>query len=43
MVETNWEGGKAIPDWCLKELRRICNKKNILLILDEYNAVLDVW
>ena len=30
------EGGiKVIPDWCLKELRKICNKKNILLILDE--------
>jgi acetylornithine/N-succinyldiaminopimelate aminotransferase len=37
MVETIMgEGGiKAIPDWCLKELRKICNKKNILLILDE--------
>merc|ERR1711966_313231 len=30
------EGGiKVIPDWCLKELRKICDKKNILLILDE--------
>jgi acetylornithine/N-succinyldiaminopimelate aminotransferase len=30
------EGGiKVIPDWCLKELRSLCNKKNILLILDE--------
>ena len=30
------EGGiKTIPDWCLKELRRLCNKRNILLILDE--------
>ena len=30
------EGGiKAIPYWCLKELRKICNKKKILLILDE--------
>ena len=29
------EGGiKVIPDWCLKELRKICNKKKILLILD---------
>ena len=28
-------GIKAIPDWCLKELRKICNKKKILLILDE--------
>ena len=30
------EGGiKVIPTWCLKELRQICNKKKILLILDE--------
>ena len=30
------EGGiKVIPDWCLKELKKICNKKKILLILDE--------
>tara|TARA_Y100000741_G_scaffold154185_1_gene116464 strand:+ start:1019 stop:2182 length:1164 start_codon:yes stop_codon:yes gene_type:complete len=30
------EGGiKVIPTWCLKELRKICNKKKILLILDE--------
>ena len=30
------EGGiKVIPDWCLKELRKICNQKKILLILDE--------
>ena len=30
------EGGiKVIPSWCLKELRKICNKKKILLILDE--------
>ena len=37
MVETIMgEGGiKVIPDWCLIELRKICNKKNILLILDE--------
>ena len=37
MVETIMgEGGiKVIPNWCLKELRKICNKKNILLILDE--------
>ena len=37
MVETILgEGGiKVIPDWCLKELRMLCNKKNILLILDE--------
>jgi len=37
MVETIMgEGGiKVIPDWCLKELRTICNKNKILLILDE--------
>jgi len=37
MVETVMgEGGiKVIPDWCLKGLRKICNKKKILLILDE--------
>ncbi len=37
MVETIMgEGGiKVIPDWCLKELRILCNKKKILLILDE--------
>ena len=37
MVETIMgEGGiKVIPDWCLKELRTLCNKKKILLILDE--------
>ncbi len=37
MVETIMgEGGiKVIPDWCLKELRNLCNKKKILLILDE--------
>ncbi len=30
------EGGiKVIPDWCLRELRKLCNKKKILLILDE--------
>ena len=30
------EGGiKVIPAWCLKALRKICNKKKILLILDE--------
>ena len=30
------EGGiKVIPDWCLKELRKLCDKKKILLILDE--------
>ena len=37
MVETIMgEGGiKVIPDWCLKGLRKLCDKKNILLILDE--------
>ena len=37
MVETIMgEGGiKVIPDWCLKELRALCNRKKILLILDE--------
>ncbi len=37
MVETVMgEGGiKVIPDWCLKGLRKLCNQKNILLILDE--------
>ena len=37
MIETIMgEGGiKEIPDWCLKELRRLCNQKGILLILDE--------
>ena len=30
------EGGiKVIPDWCLKGLRKLCDKKKILLILDE--------
>ena len=37
MVETIMgEGGiKVIPDYCLKGLRKLCNKKNILLILYE--------
>ena len=37
MVETIMgEGGiKVIPDFCLRELRKLCNKKKILLILDE--------
>ena len=40
MIETIMgEGGiKVIPDWCLKELRRLCNKKKILLILDEVQS-----
>ena len=33
------EGGiKVIPTWCLKEIRRICDKKKILLILDEVQS-----
>ena len=28
-------GIKVIPDWCLKALRKLCNEKKILLILDE--------
>ena len=37
MIETVLgEGGiKVIPDYCLKGLRNLCDKKNILLILDE--------
>ena len=37
MIETVMgEGGiKVIPNWCIKSLREICNKKGILLILDE--------
>ena len=37
MVETIiGEGGiKVIPEFCLKGLRKLCNKKKILLILDE--------
>jgi acetylornithine/N-succinyldiaminopimelate aminotransferase len=37
MLETiKGEGGiKTIPDYCLKELRKLCDKKKILLILDE--------
>ncbi len=37
MIETIMgEGGiKVIPDWCLKGLRKLCNKKKVLLILDE--------
>ena len=37
MIETIMgEGGiKVIPDYCLKGLRKLCNKKKILLILDE--------
>ena len=37
MIETVMgEGGiKVIPNWCIKEIRKICNQKDILLILDE--------
>ena len=37
MCETTMgeSGIKVIPDWCLRELRKLCNKKKILLILDE--------
>ena len=40
MVETVMgEGGiKTIPDKCLKYLRKICNQKKILLILDEVQS-----
>ena len=33
------EGGiKVVPDWCLKELRKLCNQKSILLIIDEVQS-----
>jgi len=37
LVETiQGEGGiKEVPDYCLKGLRELCDKKNLLLILDE--------
>jgi len=37
MIETVMgEGGiKVVPKWFLKKLRKICNKKKILLVLDE--------
>ena len=37
MIETVMgEGGiKVIPTWCIKAIREICDKKGILLILDE--------
>ena len=37
MIETvmGESGIKVIPNWCLKDLRKICNKKKILLICDE--------
>jgi len=43
MVETIMgEGGiKVIPDYCLVGLRKLCNKKKILLILDEATSAVD--
>ena len=40
MIETIMgEGGiKVIPNFCLKELRKLCDKKKILLILDEVQS-----
>ncbi len=40
MIETIMgEGGiKVIPDYCLKGLRELCDKNNILLILDEVQS-----
>ena len=37
MIETIMgEGGiKVIPNWCIKAIRKICNQRKILLILDE--------
>ncbi len=37
MIETIMgEGGiKVIPNWCIKAIRKLCNQKKILLILDE--------
>ncbi len=37
MIETVMgEGGiKVIPSWCVKAIRKLCNQKGILLILDE--------
>tara|TARA_Y100000816_G_C26074540_1_gene565512 strand:- start:381 stop:1544 length:1164 start_codon:yes stop_codon:yes gene_type:complete len=37
MIETVMgEGGiKVIPHWCIKAIRKLCNQKKILLILDE--------
>ena len=37
MIETILgEGGiKEVPDYCLKGLRKLCDEKNLLLILDE--------
>ena len=33
------EGGvKVIPDWCLKGIRKICNKKKILLCIDSIQS-----
>ena len=37
MIETAMgeSGIKVIPDWCIRDLKKICNKRKILLILDE--------
>ena len=37
MIETVMgEGGiKVIPNWCVKAIRKICNQRGVLLILDE--------
>ena len=37
MIETVMgEGGiKVIPNWCIQSIRKLCNEKGILLILDE--------
>ncbi len=37
MIETVMgEGGiKVVPSWCIKAIRKLCNQKGILLILDE--------
>ena len=33
------EGGcKLIPDWCLRDIRKICNEKKILLIIDSVQS-----
>ena len=43
MVETIMgEGGiKVIPDWCLRDLRKLCNKKKYYLYLMKFNVALE--